>query len=77
LTQITREELADRAQRLATHGHSIAPPGTRLVVVCTDESGAFVGVGSNTSDADVMKILWCAIHGEDRIDHVEKPAVKP
>lgn len=59
----TRAELADIAQQLAeTHDRG---DGLRVVVVVTDESGDFVGVGMNTAGDDADRILRCAVAGED------------
>lgn len=69
----SRAELAARAQRLATYGASSAPPGTRIVVIVTDETGEFVGVGSTTGEEDVRAILTCALLAEDRVDHTDEP----
>lgn len=58
----TREELVEIAQQLAdTHQRS---DGLRVVVVVTDESGDFVGVGMNTAGDDADRILRCAVAGE-------------
>lgn len=68
-TPLSREELVDHASRTAIALARTMPPGSRVVVVATDEFGVFVGVGSNTNDADVRRILWHALLGEERIDH--------
>lgn len=53
------------------------PSGARIVIVITDTEGTFVGVGSNTSTEDATAILFCALAGADRIDHVTAPARLP
>lgn len=68
---LSREELAARAQSLVNVGE--APGGSveglQVVVVVMDETGEFVGVGSNLVDFQLKDVLWCALHGEDRMDH--------
>lgn len=68
---LSREELAARAQSLVNVGE--APGGSveglQVVVVVMDETGNFVGVGSNLVNFRLQHVLWCALHGEDQIDH--------
>lgn len=59
-----REETIAKAQSIATAAK--LPKGARIVVVVTGEDGAWVGVGSNTSNADVEAILRSALYGADR-----------
>jgi len=70
---LTRAELAALAQTLADVASRALPPGIALAVIVTDESGAFVGVGSNCSKTYQDALVWCAAHGEDRIDHAKEP----
>lgn len=60
--------MARVAQEVATA--VTLPSGARIVIVITDTEGTFVGVGSNTSVKDTTAILFCALAGADRIDHV-------
>ena len=39
--------------------------GARIVVIVTDQEGAFVGVGSNTTPDDTRNIIRCAHDGDD------------
>jgi hypothetical protein len=68
---MTREELAALAQALAEAASPRLPAGVVIAVIATDETGAFVGVGSNCGNKHYQDALVaCAAHGEDRIDHV-------
>lgn len=62
-----REELALLAHKKAME--ALPQPGLRIVVIVTDVSGEFVGVGTNTDEKDTSAILRCALNGKDRIDH--------
>lgn len=68
-----RAELAALAQETVRQEErrfgGALPAGVRMVVVVTDESGAFVGVGANTTLHDAWNILDCALRAEDRVDH--------
>jgi hypothetical protein len=68
---VSREELAARAQSLVNTGE--APGGTveglQVVVIVMDETMEFVGVGSNLVEGNLKAVLWCALNGEDRVDH--------
>lgn len=48
------------------------PPGFRVVVAATDETGAYVGVWRNTSERDTEAILNAALHGAERVDHADR-----
>lgn len=63
-----RADLA-RVAHLSAVGLQL-PPGICAAVIVTDESGAYVGVGytCETDYGDAM--IWCAAHGEDRVNHV-------
>lgn len=65
---MARKELALLASRTADSVPD-SPAGLRVVVVVTDASGQFVGVGSTTNDRDTRAILWCALNGGDRQSH--------
>lgn len=41
----------------------------RAVVIATDESGVFVGVGSNTSMQDAQNIMKCALYAQGLVFH--------
>lgn len=64
---MTRKELAELAQRSCDN--LVLPTGINAVVIITDESGAYIGVGGTASKEYTDKLVWCAAHGEDRIDH--------
>ena len=66
-----RKHLAKLAQQCAD-SLTMLPESFSVAVIVTDESGAFVGVGSNRDKTYMDKLVWCAAHGEDRIDHVAK-----
>ncbi len=70
----SREELAEAAQRSANLVTSEGGParGLRVVVVTMDDAGEFVGVGGNLVEHGLKEVLFCALHGEDRIDHVKE-----
>jgi hypothetical protein len=61
-------ELADAALRAS------GVPPVRLVVIVTDESGDYVGVGSNTDRADTLAIVACAGEDADHADHGGHPS---
>jgi hypothetical protein len=63
----TRDAVVNSARDLL--GQVSIPPGYRVVMVATDESGAFVGVHSNVGPEDTHAILVCALHGEDLQEH--------
>lgn len=64
---MTREDLARLAQKLSDG--LLVPEGIRAVVIVTDETGAFIGVGANCDKSYMDALVWCAAHGEDRVDH--------
>jgi hypothetical protein len=69
---VTREHLAALAQSIidvAVSNEKAKDLGLQMVLVVTDESGDYVGVGRNVDDDRTCAILYCAMHGEDRIDH--------
>lgn len=61
----TRDMLAQLAQRYADRLLAHRKRGHRIVVIVTDESGDFIGVGSTTSYEDTREIVRCAHLGED------------
>lgn len=63
---MTREQITEIAQQLAD-----AYPRSefRVVVMVTDESGAFVGVGMNTGLRDARNIIRCAHEADDVTFH--------
>lgn len=63
---MNRHQLVRMAQR--TVDGIPWPKGFRVVVVVTDASGDYVGVGSNTNSDDVDRILLYALAGADRTD---------
>ncbi len=63
----TRDAVVTSARELL--GQVRIPLGYRVVMVATDESGAFVGVHSNVDPGDTHAILVCALRGEDRQDY--------
>lgn len=63
----TRKELASFARGVVDDTVWQMPKGGRIVVVVTDEEGAFVGVASNTSPDDTQRMLECAVKKEDMI----------
>ncbi len=63
----TRDAVVTSARELL--GQVRIPLGYRVVMVATDESGAFVGVHSNVDPDDTHAILVCALRGEDRQDY--------
>ncbi len=65
---LSREELMHRAQAFANYAARRMPRGSRVVVVATDVSGEWVGVGSNTNPKDIEAILRSALLGADRHD---------
>jgi hypothetical protein len=69
---MTRDEMARVAQETVNALSPTLPPGARAVVVVTDAAGTFVGVGRNTSEVDTYHVLFCALYGGDRIDHVRE-----
>lgn len=71
MTTVPREHLVEIAQRIATSSGTRVPTGGRIVVIVTDEAGSFVGVGSNTNNDDVGRILRAALFGADRKNHPE------
>ena len=71
LQEQRRARLAGAAQTAAILFDS-REPGSRVVVVVTDESGDWVGVGSNTTFEDVLAILRCALAGDDLLFHTTK-----
>lgn len=65
---MTREALVTLASAAAL---AITPPlRGRVVVVITDESGAFVGVGRSTGPEDTDAILQAACFGADKEPHL-------
>jgi hypothetical protein len=66
-----REELARVAQQLVNEGTVAGGTvaGFQVVVVVMDETMEYVGVGSNLVEDNLKAVLWCALNGEDRIDH--------
>lgn len=63
---MTREQLVEVAHQLAD---TYPRTELRIVVVVTDASGDFVGVGMNTAGDDADRILRCAIAGEGLVFH--------
>jgi hypothetical protein len=63
----TREELVAYAKGVVDA--TSLPIGVRMVVVITDEEGAFVGVASSTSPEDTHGMLACAAKKEDMVVH--------
>jgi hypothetical protein len=74
---MTRDEMAKLAQATA---NSVQPPepGVRVAVIVTDEAGDFIGVGSNQNSSveDLKRMCFCALYGEDRVDHRRIKVVK-
>jgi hypothetical protein len=67
---MSREALVEIASAAAK---AIMPPlRGRVVVAVTDESGEFVGVGSNVGPADTEAILQAACFGADKAPHLVK-----
>lgn len=66
---LTREQLAALAQAIVEEAAPRLPPGVSIAVIATDETGDWVGVGSNCSKEYQDALVWCAAHGKDRIDH--------
>ncbi len=67
-----RAKLCEAAQNAAEQLDALVP-GNRVVVVVTDSSGDWVGVGSNTHYEDVVAVLRSALAGEDTRFHDTEP----
>ena len=65
----TRNHLVRKAQAIVDLGKKILAPGWRFVVVVTDDSGAYVGVSSNTDPHDTEACLRAALYGAHREAH--------
>ena len=71
---VTREHLAKLAQSIVDVAMSNARAKSQelqMVIVVTDASGEYVGVGRNVDDERTHEILYYAMAGEDRIDHTK------
>lgn len=68
----TKRQLVEFAQTVAELATQVRefPSGGRIVVVLTDESGTYVGVGTNTTNEDTENILRSALEGADRQDFI-------
>lgn len=64
-----RDYLAALAQRCSDW--LPRPDGIIGVVILTDETGAYVGVGANCESEYRDRMIQCAAHGDDRVDHFE------
>jgi hypothetical protein len=62
----TREAAITTAQELLAQ--LSIPPGFRVVLAVTDETGAFVGVHSNVCPVDTEAILVSAVYGAERLN---------
>ena len=65
---MNRKEMAILAQKTAA-SVKLPETGCRVVVIVTDKSGDWIGVGSTTDRSDTEAMIWHALHGLDRVDH--------
>ena len=63
---MTCAALAALAQSIANAAAPRLPPGVVIAVIVTDETGAFVGVGSTCDKEYQDALVWYAAHYADR-----------